>query len=96
MSCIHMWGEEVLLLVLVETQVPAPSARVAILQASQLRAGRRALVGTCIRWGFISALCANGSSSRKATLADPSSRETSPSSRMFSGMCACVGLSRQP
>lgn len=29
-------------------------------------------------------------------LQDPSSRETSPSSRMFSGMCACAGLCRQP
>jgi len=90
------WGEEVLLLALVETLAPALSVRVAILQASQRRIGRKVLIGACVRRGFIPALCANGSISGKATLADPSSRETSPSSRMFSGMCARVGLCRQP
>lgn len=91
-----MWGEEVLLLAPVETQAPAAAARVAILQMSQRRVGRRALFGGCVHRGFITALCAKGSISGKATLTDPSSRETSPSSRMFSGMCACVGLCRQP
>lgn len=96
MSCTRMWGEEVLLLAPVETRAPAASAHVAILPASQRGVGRRVFIGARVHWGFIPALCANGSISRRATLADPSSRETSPSSRMFSGMCACAGLCRQP
>lgn len=37
MSCVRMWGEEVLLLALVATQALAPSARVAILQSVSTR-----------------------------------------------------------